>query len=299
MAGASSCFSLATAHVHLKAIPASLEPIGPWAKAVFSRVYMPNSACSMEVCYSPCSWNPVLSPALSRKGMFRLSSSSVTQEGMQSVSEEEKSGEEEDAPEISEPLHDIPAGTKVYLGNLPFSCDSAELAGFIQEHGSVEMVEVIYDQNTGRSRGFAFATMSSVEDANALVQNLDGSQYGGRTLRVNLREEASRSLRVNLRDKPRSEQRNPNNNDGQHRVYIGNLSWDVNEEILNEVFSEHGNLLDAKIVFDRETGRSRGFGFITFSTLSEAEAAVASLNGKELEGRAMRVDLALSSRNTE
>lgn len=290
MVASSSCFSLATAHVHMKAMPPSLEPIGPWAKAVCSRVYMPSSACSMEVCYSSCSWNPGLSPALTRKRVLRLSSSSVSQEGTQLVSEveEEKEGEE-DAQGSSESQDEIPAGTKVYLGNLPFSCDSAELAGIIQEHGSVEMVEVIYDRNSGTSRGFAFATMSSVEDANALVENLDGSQYGGRT------------LRVNIKDTPRTEQRNQSNNnfvDGQHRVFIGNLSWDVNAEILNEVFSEHGNLLDAKVVYDRETGRSRGFGFITFSTQSEAEAAVASLNGKELEGRTMRVDLALSSRNS-
>lgn len=191
--------------------------------------------------------------------------------------------EKKKTPKRAESSDDIPSGTKVYLGNLPFTCDSAEVAGIIQEHGSVEMVEVIYDRNTGTSRGFAFATMSSVEDANAVVENLDGSQYGGRT------------LRVNLRDKSRTEQRNQS----QHRVYIGNLSWDVNAEILSEVFREYGNLLNAKVVYDRATGRSRGFGFINFSKQSEAEAAVASLNGKELEGRTMRVDLALSSRNTE
>lgn len=178
----------------------------------------------------------------------------------------------------------------MYLGNLPFTCDSAEVAGIIQEHGSVEMVEVIYDRNTGTSRGFGFATMSSVEDVNAVVENLDGSQFGGRT------------LRVKLRDKSRMAQRNQSSNssvEGQHRVYIGNLSWEVNEEILSEVLREYGSLVNAKVVYDRATGRSRGFGFINFSKQSEAEAAVASLNRKELEGRSMRVDLALSSRNTE
>lgn len=71
----------------------------------------------------------------------------------------------------------------MYLGNLPFTCDSAEVAGIIQEHGSVEMVEVIYDRNTGTSRGFGFATMSSVEDVNAVVENLDGSVSGDMTIR--------------------------------------------------------------------------------------------------------------------
>ncbi|KAH9320908.1 hypothetical protein KI387_015547, partial [Taxus chinensis] len=179
-----------------------------------------------------------------------------------------------------------PAGTKVYVGNLPYSCDSAELAGLIQEHGSAEVVEVIYDRNTGRSRGFAFVTMSSLEDANAVVGNLDGFELNGRALRVNFPE------------KPRTRERPlyANSVDSEHKVFIGNLAWSVNEEMLSEVFSEHGNVLNAKVLYD-ETGRSRGFGFVSFSSQSEVEAAVGSLNGMDLEGRSMRVDVAVGRRS--
>ncbi|KAK6138767.1 hypothetical protein DH2020_027489 [Rehmannia glutinosa] len=65
--------------------------------------------------------------------------------------------------------------TKLYFGNLPYHCDSAQLAGIIQEYASPELVEVLYDRNTGRSRGFAFVTMSSIEECNTVIQNLDGS----------------------------------------------------------------------------------------------------------------------------
>uniref|UniRef100_A0A2P2JD96 Uncharacterized protein MANES_15G045900 n=1 Tax=Rhizophora mucronata TaxID=61149 RepID=A0A2P2JD96_RHIMU len=65
--------------------------------------------------------------------------------------------------------------TKLYFGNLPYNVDSAQLAGIIQEYGSPELIEVLYDRVTGKSRGFAFVTMSSIEDCNAVIDNLGGS----------------------------------------------------------------------------------------------------------------------------
>lgn len=295
---ASASFSVATAHVHFNAMPPSIEL--PLAKATCSRAYMP-SACAMELSYSSSSSSNtalVITPLTKKKKVFRLFSSIITQEGMPLAANEEEeepqfSGEEVSESESGQEVAgeytqeaEPPAGSKIYVGNLPYSCDSAELAGLVQEYGSAEMVEVIYDRNTGRSRGFAFVTMSSPEDANAVIENLDGREHGGRTLRVNSPE------------KPRTRERPTYNNfaDKEHKVFIGNLSWGVNDEILSEVFGEHGNVLSAKVLYD-ETGRSRGFGFVSFSSQSEVEAAVASLNGTELEGRPMRVDVAIGRRS--
>nr|DAD26206.1 TPA_asm: hypothetical protein HUJ06_027674 [Nelumbo nucifera] len=63
---------------------------------------------------------------------------------------------------------------KLFVGNLPFSVDSAGLAGLFEQAGNVEMVEVIYDKQTGRSRGFGFVTMSTVEEVEAAVQQFNG-----------------------------------------------------------------------------------------------------------------------------
>lgn len=65
--------------------------------------------------------------------------------------------------------------TKLYFGNLPYNCDSAQLAGIVQDYATPEMVEVLYDRATGRSRGFAFVTMSTIEDCEQVIKNLDGS----------------------------------------------------------------------------------------------------------------------------
>jgi RNA recognition motif-containing protein len=73
-------------------------------------------------------------------------------------------------------------------------------------------------------------------------------------------------------------------------IYVGNLSYDMSEEALREAFAEFGDVTSAKILSDRETGRSRGFGFVEMPNQSEGEAAIAQLNGKDVGGRALRVN---------
>lgn len=64
------------------------------------------------------------------------------------------------------------------------------------------------------------------------------------------------------------------------RIYVGNLPWQVDNARLEQVFSEHGKVVDARVVFDRETGRSRGFGFVTMSSEAELNDAIAALDGQ-------------------
>ena len=73
-------------------------------------------------------------------------------------------------------------------------------------------------------------------------------------------------------------------------IYVGNLSYTLSESELQDAFAEFGEVSSAKILSDRETGRSRGFGFVEMPNQAEGEAAVAQLNGKEVGGRALRVN---------
>jgi len=74
------------------------------------------------------------------------------------------------------------------------------------------------------------------------------------------------------------------------KLYVGNLSYGVDDHMLNDCFAQHGQVTQAQVVMDRETGRSKGFGFVEYSTQEEAQAAIDALDGVELDGRAMRVD---------
>jgi RNA recognition motif-containing protein len=76
------------------------------------------------------------------------------------------------------------------------------------------------------------------------------------------------------------------------KLFVGSLSWDTNDQGLREAFSAHGEISEAVVVSDRDTGRSRGFGFVTFENDESADKAVAALNGTQLDGRSIRVDVA-------
>jgi RNA recognition motif-containing protein len=77
------------------------------------------------------------------------------------------------------------------------------------------------------------------------------------------------------------------------KLYVGNLSYNTTEDGLRNLFADFGSVASAKIIFDRETGNSKGFGFIEMSTDEEASAAIAGTNGREFEGRQLRVNEAM------
>ena len=73
------------------------------------------------------------------------------------------------------------------------------------------------------------------------------------------------------------------------KVYVGNLSWGVDDAKLRDIFSEFGEVSDAVVIKDRFTKRSKGFGFVEFSEEDSAQKAISAMNGKEVEGRAIKV----------
>ncbi len=74
------------------------------------------------------------------------------------------------------------------------------------------------------------------------------------------------------------------------RLYIGNLPYGMTDEGLEEAFAPHGELASARVIIDRDTGRSRGFGFVEYSSDDEGEAAMQAMDGQEVDGRALRVN---------
>jgi RNA recognition motif-containing protein len=77
-----------------------------------------------------------------------------------------------------------------------------------------------------------------------------------------------------------------------HRLFVGNLAFHVTESLLSQRFAQSGGVLSVSVVTDRDTGRSRGFAFVDMDTGAAAEKAIADLNGKDLEGRALNVRVA-------
>ena len=75
-------------------------------------------------------------------------------------------------------------------------------------------------------------------------------------------------------------------------MFVGNLSFNTTENDLQDAFAAHGTVTEVNLMMDRATGRPRGFGFVTMSTAEEAQAAIAALNGKQMDGRDLTVNIA-------
>lgn len=80
--------------------------------------------------------------------------------------------------------------------------------------------------------------------------------------------------------------------DIEYRCFVGGLSWSTSDRVLKEAFEKFGNLVEAKVVVDKESGRSRGFGFVTFDDRQAMDDAIEAMNGIDLDGRNITVDKA-------
>ncbi|XP_019443601.1 PREDICTED: 30S ribosomal protein 2, chloroplastic [Lupinus angustifolius] len=176
---------------------------------------------------------------------------------------------------------------KLYVGNIPRTVNDDELANIVQEHGAVEKTEVMYDKYSGRSRRFAFVTMKTAEDANAVIEKLNGTKIGGREVKVNITEKPLQTV-----DSPSVQSEESEFIDSPSKVYVGNLAKTVTSDILKNFFSEKGKVLSAKVSRVPGTSKSTGFGFVTFSSDEDVETAISSFNNSLLEGQNIRVNKA-------
>jgi len=181
---------------------------------------------------------------------------------------------------------EAPPNRKLYCGNISWDVVDEDLRGAFEAYGNVESAQVVLDPN-GRSRGFAFVEMTSVEEAQAAIDSLNNSVFvGGRDMRVDFHQ---------VRDpnyvRP---QRNNDRFASEHRLYVGNLPWSFDDFDLQDCFEVYGKVVDAKVIMDRETGRSRGFGFVTMSSDEEVESAIREMDGSTCDGRSIRVNKANS-----
>lgn len=178
------------------------------------------------------------------------------------------------------------AARRLYVGNIPRTTNSDELQKVFEEHGAIEKVEVMYDKYSGRSRRFGFVTMKTVDDANAAIEKLNGTEIGGRKIKVNVTEKPLNGVVSVL------EAEETPFVDSPYKLYVGNLAKTVTSESLKSFFSEKGNVLGARVSRVPGTSKSSGFGFVSFSSEEEVEAAVSSFNDAVLEGQKIRVNKA-------
>ncbi|XP_061374855.1 30 kDa ribonucleoprotein, chloroplastic [Gastrolobium bilobum] len=185
----------------------------------------------------------------------------------------------EEEPEQTQPTNN--AKTKLYVFNIPWSLSSSDIKELFGQCGTVTDVEIIKNKN-GKSRGFAFVTMASGEEAQAAVDKFDSHEISGRIIRV--------ALARRFKKPPPPRPPGPPPGETRHVIYVSNLAWKARSTHLRELFTENFKTpATARVVFDSPSGRSAGYGFVSFLTKEEAEAAISAMDGKELMGRPLRL----------
>ncbi|XP_022983020.1 UBP1-associated protein 2C-like [Cucurbita maxima] len=189
-------------------------------------------------------------------------------------------------PSIAEEIKSVasadPVNRKLFVRGLAWNTTSETLCATFSVHGEIEEGAVIYDKTTGKSRGYGFITYKHMESTKAALK-APSKIIEGRMAVCNLACEglSGSSTTPDL---------------AQRKLYIGGLSPDITSEMLLNFFGRYGDIEEGSVAYDKDTNESRGFGFVTYTTVEATKKAIDDPD-KTFGGRNIIVKLADSHRN--
>ncbi|KAL1554603.1 UBP1-associated protein 2C-like [Salvia divinorum] len=167
-------------------------------------------------------------------------------------------------PSIAEEIKSVasadPALRKLFVRGLAWNTTSETLCAAFLEHGEIEEGAVIYDKVTGKSRGYGFVTFKDMESAQTALK-APSKMIDGRMAVCNLASEGLSSNSITP-------------DQAQRKLYVGGLSPETTSEMLLAFFSRHGEIEEGSVAYEKDTNKSRGFGFVTYKTVEAAKRAI-------------------------
>uniref|UniRef100_A0A1D1Z3B4 Polyadenylate-binding protein RBP45 n=1 Tax=Anthurium amnicola TaxID=1678845 RepID=A0A1D1Z3B4_9ARAE len=172
----------------------------------------------------------------------------------------------------------------LWIGDLQYWMDETYLHSCFSSSGEVISLKVIRNKQTGQSEGYGFIEFMGHAAAERVLQTFNGQ----------LMPNAEQTFRLNWASYGAGEKRSE---DIDHPIFVGDLAPDVTDYMLQETFrSRYPSVKGAKVVTDRLTGRSKGYGFVRFGDVSEQNRALTEMNGVFLSSRPMRVGVATTKK---
>lgn len=166
--------------------------------------------------------------------------------------------------------------TKLFIRNLSWSVAENDLYDLFEQVGEVVSVKIPTRREDGKPRGFAFAEMGSPELAKAVIDKFNGHMLDNRDIVIDYQDEN----RGGGNKKPVK----------NSKLFVRNIDASVGEDALQSFFEKAGTVYSVKIITDRDTGESRGFGFVEMASADEAEEAINTLNNSNLGGGDLIID---------
>ncbi|XVE60541.1 hypothetical protein DITRI_Ditri05aG0137000 [Diplodiscus trichospermus] len=169
--------------------------------------------------------------------------------------------------------------TRLIAQNVPWNCTVEDIRSLFEKYGKVVDVELSMHNKT-RNRGLAFVSMASPEEALAALKNLESYELEGRSLRLNYAKPKKKKLAPPEKPKPVP----------AFNLFVANLSYEARAKHLKEFFSSEGaSVVSAEVIFHDNPRKSSGYGFVSFKSKKEADAAMSAFQGKMFMGRPIRV----------
>ncbi len=184
-------------------------------------------------------------------------------------------------------------GKNVYVGNLSWETDDAQLLELVSQYGTVTSAHV-ETSKSGRSLGYGLVAYASEADASYAIEQLDELEFGGRKIRVRVDRgptaPKAKKERAPREQRPRRE-RVPDEDKVVEptKVFVMNLNFDTTEDELADHCASYGSVVSAELLTRGRNNRPSGSAIVEYSADHEAKAAIAGLEGQELGGRPLRV----------
>ncbi|KAL0392372.1 UNVERIFIED_CONTAM: ribonucleoprotein, chloroplastic [Sesamum radiatum] len=169
--------------------------------------------------------------------------------------------------------------TRLLVQNVPWTCTVDDIRPLFENYGTVVDIEFSMYNKT-KNRGLAFVTMGSHEEALAALNNLESTEFEGRVLKLNWAKPKKKKPSSLPQPKPLP----------VHNLFVANLPFQATANDLKDFFNaDNANVVSAEVIFQDNPRRPAGYGFVSFNTKADAEAALTAFQGKEFMGRAIRV----------
>ena len=207
-----------------------------------------------------------------------------------STTKDNEKDQEQEKSKSNEPPQVVPASAihggretsdkVLYVGNLDKSITEDILKQYFQVAGQISEVKIMVDKKNSHVN-YAFVEYLKTHDAKVALQTLNGIQIENNRVKINWAFQSQQNL----------------NDENTFNLFVGDLNVDVDDEALRNIFKDFPTYIQAHVMWDMQTGRSRGYGFVSFGDKEQAQNAMNTLQGKEISGRPVRINWATKREN--
>ncbi|OAP57131.1 hypothetical protein AYL99_07868 [Fonsecaea erecta] len=180
-------------------------------------------------------------------------------------------------------------GSNLFVGNLSWNVDEEWLKSEFEEFGELSGVRLITQREDGRSKGYGYVEFVNAADAAKAHAAKQGYELDGRVMNVDF---ANKKPDAGEKQEKRRQSYGDQLSEPSDTLFLGNLSFEITEDDVYNIFAPYGTPTGVRIPTDRETGNVKGYGYVTFATLDEAKSALEGAQGSYVKNRPLRVDYA-------